>query len=392
MHGLGIEMMARNDEARTGEHPTVQMIGSLPPWKGIPTYCQKLFEGIEKRFERVKFTGWKSLYPALLYPSGDPTTGEEPFHAENVERELSWYDPLSWLRVGLDPDVDLVHAQWWSYPLAVPYVAIFTVGKLRGKTVLLTVHNVEPHEQTRLTRFLNDVVYRFADEYVVHSEANKSQFSSKSAIDADAVHVISHPTIGPEKQDISTADARRELSIDPETDVVLFFGNIREYKGLDALIDMVADINEDRDVDLVIAGECWVEWEDYESLIARQGLEDRVHRFPGYIPEDRMELFFSAADALALPYEHFDAQSGVAEVADHFGTVSIGYDEGGLAEQVDVVATDRAEFEPALRAALDGDVEKGSVDDDSVENHVRLYRQLLGVDTRESTLEPVIQS
>lgn len=372
------DLMKSTRLQRTDETPTVQMIGTLPPWKGIPAYCKEMFEGINQQLDHFKFTGWKHLYPASLYPGGDPKTNEEPVEGDNVERSLSWYNPISWISVGLDSDVELVHAQWWSYPLAIPYISIFTVGKLRGKTVLVTVHNVEPHEQNVLTRFLNDLVYWFADEYVVHSEENKSQFSQKAGIDPERIHVISHPTIGPDKQGISNTDACRELALSPDRSTVLFFGNIRDYKGLDSLVRMVDSLNDGRDVDLLIAGKCWEDWEKYEKLIQQHGLGDNVHRYPGFIPEDELELFFTAADVVALPYEYFDAQSGVAGLANHFRTVSVGYDEGGLAHQVDLVASTESEFEQLLTKAIDSDVEKTLPTDDSVDKHIKLYNRILG--------------
>ena len=364
-------------QSRPDPEPTVQMIGTLPPWKGIPAYCKEIFQGIDNRWEGFKFTGWTDLYPASLYPGGEPKTDEEPVEAENIERELSWYNPLSWISVGLDGDVELIHAQWWSYPLAIPYVSIFTLGKLRGKTVLVTVHNVEPHEQNALTRFLNDLVYRFADEYVVHSEANKTQFSRTKGVDPDDIHVIGHPTIGPEPEGLTKADGLERLGLNPSLNTILFFGNIREYKGLESLLRMTEALNEDRAVDLVVAGKCWDDWTHYEGVIEACGLEDRVHRYQGFIPEDQLEAFFTAADVVALPYEYFDAQSGVAGLANHFGTVSVGYDVGGLAEQVDLVAADRTEFEQLLRTALFAGVEKADVTDDSIEKHVELYERLL---------------
>ena len=370
---------------RPDPEPTVQMIGTLPPWKGIPAYCKEMYEGIDERWEAFKFTGWTDLYPAALYPGGEPKTDEEPVEADNVERELSWYNPLSWISVGLDSDVELIHAQWWSYPLAIPYVSIFTLGKLRGKTILVTVHNVEPHEQNALTRFLNDMVYRFADEYVVHSEDNRAQFTEKTGIDPDDVHVIAHPTIGPEKRGLSTAAARAELGVDPDDGLVLFFGNIREYKGLDDLVRMVDELPEE--AELVVAGECWVDWADYERLIDRHGMADRVHRVPGFVPEEELEPLFVAADVVALPYTEFDAQSGVAALANHFEAVSVGYDVGGLAEQVDVVPEDRESFVSSLAAAIAGDLDKSTHEDDTVENHLRLYRTLL--DSPERATRPV---
>jgi len=360
--------------------PGVQMIGTLPPWKGISSYCEALYDGLTASLRNFTFTGWRSLYPASLYPGGDPETGEAPVVAENVERRLAWYDPVSWLQVGLDRDVDLIHAQWWSYPLAVPYVVAFAVGKARGKDVLLTVHNVEPHEQTRITKFLNAAVYRFADEYVVHSDRNREQLTDGRSIPRAAVHVIPHPTIGPERRGITTRDAASWLDIDEDADVVLFFGNVRDYKGLDSLIEMVGTLRETRDIELIVAGKSWVDWDAYEALIDDHDLTDQVHRFPGYIPEADLEYFFTAADVVALPYEYFDAQSGVAELADHFETPTVGYDVGGLAEQVDVVARDRAEFVRALREGLDGDLSKSTDDEDAVERHLRLYEELLGED------------
>ncbi|MDS0261356.1 glycosyltransferase family 4 protein [Haloarcula sp. S1CR25-12] len=365
-----------DNETDTDAEPAVRMIGTLPPNRGVPGYCETLYHGIDEKLDAFTFAGWRELYPASLYPGESGTTCEPPTEGEHIERSLAWYDPVSWLRAGLNPDTDLLHAQWWSYPLAIPYVVMFVASKLRGTTVLLTVHNVEPHEKTPLTRFLNNLVYLFADEYVVHSEQNKAQFCRKRAVDPDDVHVISHPTIGPEERGISKAAARRELGIDTDGGVVLFFGNVREYKGLDSLIRMVDDIGDERALELIIAGECWEDWDEYAALIESRGLTDRVHRFPGYIPEADLEFHFTAADVVALPYDYFDAQSGVAELADNFGTVSVGYDVGGLAEQVDVVAEDRAAFESALLAAVDGEVTKESVDDESVANHVRLYRAL----------------
>lgn len=371
------------DSSRSvSDEGAVQMIGTLPPWKGISDYCEELFEGLTAQWDQFTFTGWRSLYPKRLYPGGDPKTERHPLEDPALERTLAWYDPLSWLTVGFDPDVELIHAQWWSYPLAVPYVTVFVVGKLRGKTVLLTVHNVEPHEQSALTTFLNDVVYRFADEYVVHSERNRSQLTDRTDIDPDDVNVISHPVIGPEKRGLSKGEALNRLGLPPETNAVLFFGNVRDYKGLDDLIRMVDRLNHERDVDLLVAGKSWVEWDPYESLIDRCGLDARVHRYPGYIPDDQVEQFFAAAEVVALPYQYFDAQSGVARLADHFGTVSVGYDVGGLAEQVDMVASTRDEFERSLLTALDGTVEKRAVHDDSVEKHAELYRRLLDQQSR----------
>jgi glycosyltransferase involved in cell wall biosynthesis len=378
--------MAKHEETGSDSDPAVQMVGTLPPNRGLPGYCQALYDGIEAKLDEFTFTGWRSLYPNSLYPGETGTTGEPPTEGQNIERSLSWYDPVSWVRAGLDSDADLLHAQWWSYPLAIPYVVMFLASKLRGTEVLLTVHNVEPHEKTPLTRLLNSVVYLFADEYVVHSEQNKAQFTDKPGIDPETVHVISHPAIGPDERGISQATARRELDIDTDTGVVLFFGNVREYKGLDSLIRMVDDLGDERDLELIIAGECWEDWAEYEDLIASRGMADRIHRFPGYIPEADLEYHFTAADVLALPYDYFDAQSGVAELADNFGTVSVGYDEGGLAEQVDVVAKDRDSFETALLAAVDGEVSKGSVDDESIEAHLRLYRDLVDAPERSTPL------
>mgnify|MGYP006275361447 FL=1 len=378
------------DEAtgRDRAAPGVQMIGTLPPWKGISAYCEALYDGLTRSLRNFTFVDWRSLYPASLYPGGSPRTGEDPVDGDDVEKQLAWYDPLSWLRVGLDPDADLIHAQWWSYPLAVPYVVVFAAGRARGKRILLTVHNVEPHEQTRLTRFLNAAVYRFADEYVVHSDRNREQLTAGRDVDPEAVHVIPHPTIGPERRGVTETEAREWLGVDDDAGVVLFFGNVREYKGLDSLVEMVAALGETRDVELVVAGKSWVDWADYEALVEDLGVGDRFHRFPGYIPEADLEYFFAAADVVALPYEHFDAQSGVASLADHFETPTVGYDVGGLGDQVDVVATDRAAFRRALRTAVDDGLEKSTDGDDAVERHRRLYEALLGSDA--TTEKPLV--
>jgi D-inositol-3-phosphate glycosyltransferase len=126
------------------------------------------------------------------------------------------------------------------------------------------------------------------------------------------------------------AAARRKLGIKENARVALFFGFIRAYKGLDILLEALAQTN---DIQLIVAGECYEPWDRYARIIEEKGIAYRVHLFTDFIPTDEVNLYFSAADIVVQPYKTA-TQSGISQIAYHFNKPMIVSNVGGLPEIV----------------------------------------------------------
>jgi glycosyltransferase involved in cell wall biosynthesis len=332
----------------------VTMLGSLPPTKGVSPYTAELVDALSARPDiDLEVLAFKSIYPAWLYPGGDPEERgtERRFANARVRRFITWYNPLTWAWAGLTLRGDVVHAQWWSYVLAPVYATVLGIARLRGKKVVVTVHNVAPHEHSRLKRFMNDAVLRFADRLVVHSEANRARIDPAVVPKVSVVPMGIHPA---KRTGIGQKEARERLGLPIDVNVILNFGNIRPYKGIDVLVRAFAGVLEQRpQALLLIAGKPWSSWEPYQRLIDSLGIDANVRTYLDYVPSDDIELYFEAADVVALPYTHFDAQSAVGALALPFGKPLVVSDVGGLPELVGTpTAVVPAGDDEALSAAL----------------------------------------
>jgi glycosyltransferase involved in cell wall biosynthesis len=256
---------------------------------------------------------------------------------------LSWWNPLSWLHAGLTVRGDVLHAQWWSYPLAPVYVTVLAIARMRGKRVVLTVHNVQPHESGWLRRIANRLVFPLAHHFVVHTRAQADALTGRIA--TERVTVIPMGVEPPVP--VTSADrtaARRELGIEDATPVALFLGNIRPYKGLSVLVDAFHQVaREIPTAALLVAGQPWCSARDVVALIDQAGVRDRVHVKLQYITDDEMRAHYAAADVVVYPYTHFDAQSAAACDALRYGKAVIVTNVGGLPE---LVADERAVVAP----------------------------------------------
>jgi glycosyltransferase involved in cell wall biosynthesis len=321
-----------------GRTVRVTLISTLPPNKGIADYTAHLVGALAQMpAVSLEVIDFASLYPRRLYPGGellDPTAQRPEWLGVRVRTVLRWYNPFSWVWAGLSLRGDLVHAQWWSYILAPTYLIALALARLRRRRVIVTVHNVEPHESGRWRQLLNGMVLRLADGYIVH-DARSRDVLEKMVPSEKPVAVIHHGILSSASAGPSTADARRALGLPKDAKVVLCFGNVRPYKGVDVLLRAFADVRKRvPDARLVIAGKPWEDWSRYEALIAELGLRDAVDAHLGFVPASDVGAFFAAADVVALPYLQFDAQSGVGTRALHHGRALVVTDAGGLPELV----------------------------------------------------------
>jgi glycosyltransferase involved in cell wall biosynthesis len=152
------------------------------------------------------------------------------------------------------------------------------------------------------------------------------------AIPGDRISVISHGSLDFHvKNRVNRDKIRQELNIDPRRNVILLFGAIRPYKGVDTALEAFSQVLlEIPDSTLMIAGKLWQKWDPYQQIIDKFGITKEVRTYLDYIPSDEVYRYFEAADLVILPYHHFDSQSGIGGTAVSFRKPLIVTAVGGL--------------------------------------------------------------
>ncbi|MGD9113136.1 MAG: glycosyl transferase family 1, partial [Desulfobacterales bacterium] len=154
----------------------IAMLGSFPPLRGLSSYCLEISLALAE-YVSIEFISFKRLYPRILYPGGglkdDPTFPDTAHKRINIKRRLRWYNPLTWILEAVVVRSDLLHAQWWSLPLLPIYVCICGIFKLRGKPIILTVHNVLSHERSSIYKTASKVLFKLGNHFIVHTEKNR---------------------------------------------------------------------------------------------------------------------------------------------------------------------------------------------------------------------------
>ena len=378
--------------------PSVTILGSFPPQtQGISGYCGALAEALAPR-TTVEALGFRAMYPSWLFPGVtqvmDPTVTVPTGERLTVRHALAWYNPVGWLVEALRLRSDVLHIQWWSLALTPVCVVFALVARLRGIPVVVTAHNVRPHEPSRPFRWASRAIYGLARHILVHSDANLRQLQTDYGI---APGRTSHVPMGITKilkALPGRAEACRTLGLPEGRPILLFFGIIRPYKGVAVLLEALDAVRQRRpDVLLVIAGKPWGAWTPYEAIITERALGDHVHCVLDYVPEAEVAHYFAAARLVVLPYTHFDAQSAVGAQALGFAKPLLVTETGGLPELVGhdprycVPPQDPAALAQALVALLDSEEADGRVGEkaspswaESAEGHLEIYRRAVGAD------------
>ena len=324
---------------RSSKLSKVAMLGTFPPLRGLSSYCFELSIAMAD-LVKVEFLSFKKLYPDFLYPGGGLKEDHSFPAAEHerlkVKRRLTWYNPFTWFREAMFTGADLLHAQWWSLPLAIIYGCICAIFKLRGKPVVFTVHNVLGHERSQLFETASRWLFKLGDHFIVHTREGCRQMQVHYAIPGDRISVISHGSLDFHvKNQVNRDKIRQELNIDPRQNVILLFGAIRPYKGVDTALKAFSQVLlEIPNSTLMIAGKLWQKWDPYQQLIDKRGITKEVRTYLDYIPSDEVYRYFEAADLVILPYHHFSSQSGIGGTAVSFRKPLIVTAVGGLPDLV----------------------------------------------------------
>ena len=317
----------------------IVIIGPVYPYKGgIAHYTSLLFKSLNSKYE-VKLISYKRQYPGFLYPGSiQKDYQNKAFQVANAEYLLDTVNPFNWLVTAgriKTYKPQLIIYQWWNPFFAPAYISILILSKLFTKAKSLFIcHNVLPHEKMPLDITLTKFIMRRVDYHIVQSLEDENKLRH---IKTDAeIRITPHPTYSAFKNDDLTKDeARTKLGIAKYKKVILYFGFIREYKGLIYLLEaMPAVINEFPDIKLLVAGEFFQNKDGYLNIIEKFNLHDHVEISDRYIPDEEVALYFSAADLVVLPYTSA-TQSGIVQIAYAFLKPVIVTRVGGLPDVVE---------------------------------------------------------
>ena len=309
----------------------VVLLGPAPPYRGGIADTQGQFaQALQKQNKKVALWTFTQLYPKVLFPGKTQFSEEKVDTSELIERKIHAYHPWEWKKVAkalnaLKPKA--VVFRYWT-PFLSPCWS--TIAKHLAPSIkcIALVDNWKPHEPKPWDQWLNR---RFSKQMHAFTCLSSSVCEEISAETEKACWGKIHPVANDFPAKIEQASARKILKLDAQQHHLLFFGLIRPYKGLDLLIEAM---EQHPDKKLLIVGECYEKPEKYERLMRKLKLDKRVDFQNRFVSAKEAALYFSAADALILPYKSA-TQSGVIAMAYHYALPMVVTHHQGLAQPVE---------------------------------------------------------
>ncbi len=316
----------------------ITILGPAHPYRGgLASIMEIMARTFQRRGDEVDIKTFTLQYPSLLFPGESQTVATPPPADLRICRCVNTMNPLNWVRVGRRirrERPDFVLMKYWTPFMAPCFGTIARIARGNGHTkVLCQIDNVEPHELHLTDKPFNRYYLHSVDGFVYMSEQVHSELRAYS----DAPALFSpHPLFENFGERVERSEACVRLGLDPANRYVLFFGLIRDYKGLDLLLDAWAQLRRAGRTEgrrLIVAGEFYTAREPYLNRIADNGLQDEVLLHDRFIPDDDVKYYFSAADFVVQPYKTA-TQSGVTQIAYQFCVPMVVTKVGGLAEIV----------------------------------------------------------
>jgi len=316
----------------------IVILGSAYPLRGggIASFNERLATHFQELGHEVDIYSFTLQYPNFLFP-GKSQYSDEPAPAGlNIQTKVNSINPLNWFKVGRElrrAKYDLLIVRFWM-PFFGPCLGTIQrqVRKNKYTKIVCIADNIIPHEQRFGDKSLIRYFLKSVDACVTMSKSVLADLKTMSP-QMPAVYTP-HPLYDNYGLHLSKLDARKLLHIDQQDKVILFFGFIRQYKGLDMLLEALADARvRDLNIKLLLAGEFYGDPAPYLALIKKHHLEKSIYMHTDFIPNQEVGRYFSAADCVVLPYRSA-TQSGITQVAYHFDLPMIVSNVGGLPELV----------------------------------------------------------
>ena len=313
------------------------ILGTAYPFRGgLAAFNERLARQFAAEGHEVEIFTFTLQYPGFLFP-GKTQYSDAPAPADiRIRRVLNSCNPLSWIKVGrtvrrMAPDRLVI--KFWLPFMAPCLGTVARMARRNGRTRVVSVlDNIIPHEKRPGDRLFARYFARSVDGFVAMSQ---SVLGDTLQFDRHKPKIFCrHPLYDHYGAVAPRGEALARLGLSEENRYLLFFGLIRDYKGLDLLLEAMADSRVAQlGVKLIVAGEFYGDGAAYLQQAERLGLGDRVVWRTEFVPDNMVQHFFNAADLVVQPYKSA-TQSGVTQIAYHFGKPMVVTDVGGLAEMV----------------------------------------------------------
>lgn len=316
----------------------VVILGTAWPYRGgLATFNERLARQFMEEGHSVDIVTFTLQYPDFLFPGKTQySDAPQPQHL-HIQRAMNSISPCSWIKTGRlirNLKADILIIKFWT-PLMAPCLgSIARMARKKGIKVISILDNVIPHEPKPWDKILIRYFVRSVDSFVAMSE---SVLHDCELFDQRKPKTLTpHPLYDNFGKAVAQREAQEKLHLDPQYTYLLFFGFIRDYKGLDLLLKAFSRVKasaEGKNAKLLVAGEFYNNAEQYYQLEKELGLEGEVIWRTDFIPDDQVRFYFSAADLIVQPYKSA-TQSGVTQIAYHFEKPMLVTRVGGLAEIV----------------------------------------------------------
>lgn len=318
----------------------IVLIGPAHPLRGgLASYNERLArEFIKEGFEVTIYT-FSLQYPGFLFPGTTQFSSEPPPTDLRIKKVINSINPLNWIKIGIQikkSKPDLVIVRYWL-PFMGPCLGTILriIKKNQHSKVVCIADNIIPHEKRFGDKAFTQYFVKSIDGFITMSQKvlNDLSIFSKNT----SAKYVPHPLYDNFGEKIDRGLARQKINIDSNQPIVLFFGFIRKYKGLDLLFEAISILKKSKtfnqEIKFLIAGEFYEDQKIYDNLIADLGIQDKLILRTDFISDSEVKYYMCASDLVIQPYKNA-TQSGVTPLAYHFEIPMIVTNVGGLPDLV----------------------------------------------------------
>lgn len=317
--------------------PKLILIGTSWPFRGgLAAYNERLATEYQDQGYEVMIFTFTLQYPGFLFPGKTQMADwEAPQHLD-IRQAINSINPFNWLKIGnriKKEKADLVIIKYWL-PFMGPCFGTIArrIKKNRHSRIVCILDNIIPHEKRIGDKLFTKYFIKPVDAFVAMSDSVLEDTKTFDTVKPRGF--CPHPLFDNFGAALEKKEAKEALGLQHELSYVLFFGFIRDYKGLDLAINAFKDQKiKDLNLRLLVAGEFYSNEEKYLELISKNQLEDRIVLKTEFIADEQVKYYFSAADLVVQPYKTA-TQSGISQIAYHFNKPMIVTNVGGLPEIV----------------------------------------------------------
>lgn len=315
----------------------VIILGSAHPLRGgLASYNERLAREFVRQGHSVQIYTFSLQYPSFLFPGTSQYSDQPAPDDLYIHVKVNSVNPLNWLQVGREIaklKADLMIVKFWLPFMGPCLGTISRIVKGNKKTkVISIIDNIIPHEKRFGDFQLAQYFANSVDGFIAMSD---SVLHDLEKFDSKKPKVFSpHPLFDNFGEAVKKPEAYEKLGLEINTEYILFFGFIRDYKGLDLLLKAMADERVRKlNLKLIVAGEFYTQAKPYWDLITELNIADKLMMRTDFIPDNEVRYFFCAADMVVQPYKHA-TQSGVTQICYHFDRPMLVTNVGGLPEIV----------------------------------------------------------